>query len=420
LYDHKKPAKEKPMSKPLVLIFMVLVLLTGTGLAEDTDLLPLGTSPHRYKIGKVGTGEILYSTDNTLVTVPEIVSRTKDTNVYIIGESHTSYDCHKFQTDFISALFEKYPKLVVGFEFFSRSDNEILEKWRLGKITEDELLRGSGWFTRQSYHFGYTRMIMNLIRDNKIKTIGLNVPRDLLRQASRKGFQTLSQEEKSLFPTIDIPNPDHRFLIQRVFGSFAAQVPMWFNRVYTSQKMWDVIMAESMIRELAKYPDYKGIIIAGNFHVVYKLGIPFRYQLTDTKARITTLVPVYLEEEKDEEEEENPMMKMLGQNLKEVGIFSRGIGDFVYAVDKKNDDYYKKIGIKGKIEKGQFHVQRVVPGSKAEEYGLRKGDIIQAVDGEPIRSIEDFEYQMYRKFGKKELAFDITRTVGESDGKEHE
>ena len=77
-------------------------------------------------------------------------------------------------------------------------------------------------------------------------------------------------------------------------------------------------MAESMKNYLKKkkYKNYKGIIIAGNNHVVYHLGIPFRYKLAKKGIKTITIAPIILPEkdekdEKDKDEDENPMLEML-------------------------------------------------------------------------------------------------------------
>jgi len=398
------------MKKRLILVLVIVLFILGISRGEETDLLTLGDSPHRKQIGKVEQDRILETATNRRVTMEEIIANTPDTRVYIIGETHTSYDCHTFQRDFIRCLFQHYPRLVIGLEFFDRKDDPTLDRWRLGEISEEDLLLSTGWFARQSYHYGYTRMIMNLIRKHRIRVIGLNIPRQILRRVSRGGFQVLSDGEKSLFPTIDEPNPDHRFLIKRIFGAFAAQVPAWFERIYSSQKMWDVVMAESMIAALEKYPDHKGVIIAGNFHVIYRLGIPFRYRLSRENTPITTLVPSYIQEDPiNGEGEENPMVRLMAKSLSPVAVFSRGIGDYVFSTSKANDDYFRKIGIKGEMRDGKFTVRKVTSGSAAEEYGIREDDIIETVmDGE-ITSIQDFELSMYRYFGKQELRFGIKR-----------
>lgn len=376
--------------------FMILAFTLGVFLVADDEseqnILPLGPSKYKFDIGKVEKDKIIETASNKTVTIADIVKNSGNTDVFIIGEAHNSYDCHRFQRDFIAALYKENPKIIVGFEFFLREDNEALASWLQGKINEEELLKQTGWYKKTSFNYGYTRMVMEIIKKNKIKVTGLNVPRTILRQVSRKGFATLSPEEKKLFPTIGIYNREHEYFIKSVFGAFAVQVPMWFKNIYNAQKCWDVVMAESMRTVLSekKYKGYKGVIIAGSNHVAYKLGIPFRYKKADAKAGITTIVPVYLPEEKkdSEEEDEHPMMKMLGKSLKPAAIFSRGIGDYVFSISEPEFAHFPVIGMKSELKDGKIVVTKVEKESIAEKQGIRKDDIIIAVDGVEITSLE--------------------------------
>ncbi|MEN8155270.1 MAG: ChaN family lipoprotein, partial [Acidobacteriota bacterium] len=404
------------------LIFAIIIFFTINVFSTDDDLLTIGKSKNRFDIGKIEKGQIVDTKLNKKVTMEEMVKSSLKSDVFVIGEMHISYDCHKFQADFIEALFKAYPKIIIGFEFFQRKDDPVLEKWRLGKITEDELLKETGWFEKGSYHYYYTKMIMDLARKYKIKLAGLNIPRTILRKTSRKGFATLTKEEKKLFPTINVLNKDHRFFIQRVFGDFTMQMPpFWFNNMYSAQKIWDVVMAESMLKTLKKNKGYKGIIIAGNNHVVYKLGIPFRYNLSNKRARVTTIIPVYLSEKKDEDDiAGNPMMKKLKASLDPIGIYSRGIGDFVFPIESSSDNKFKKFGLKEDFKDNKFIVKSVAKKSAAEECGIKKGDIIKSVNGIEIKKKGQLGYYLYKNFGKTDLVFDITKEIKKKEDKKKE
>jgi uncharacterized iron-regulated protein len=356
------------------------------------DVLPLGPSKYKYDIGKIEKGKIIDTAGYKAVTAADIAKKSKITDVFIIGEAHNSYECHTFQRDFIEALYKENPKIVVGFEFFLREDDEALESWLQGKISEEELLKKTGWYKKTSFNYGYTRLIMEILKKHKIKVIGLNVSRTILRKISRKGYKSLTPEEKKLFPTIGIYNPEHEYFIKSVFGAFAAQVPMWFKNIYIAQKCWDVIMAESMRKVLSgkKYKGYKGVIIAGSNHVAYKLGIPFRYKKAAKRAGLTTIVPIYLPEEKkkSDDEDEHPMMKMLGTSLAPAAIFSRGIADYVFSIAEPEFEYFPVIGMKNELKDGKIVVTKVNKESIAEENGIRKDDIIKTVDGVKITSLE--------------------------------
>jgi len=382
---------------------------------SNLDTLPIGPSPFRLAIDKIGAGQVLQTASLEAVTIPDIARKNKHTDIFIIGEAHDSFDCHTLQRDFIEALFKEHPRIVVGFEFFMREDDAALEAFRLGQIDEAELLKRTGWYQKSSLNYGYTRLVMEVIQKYRIKAIGLNVSRDILHQVSRSGFNALPKEQQALFPTLHLANPEHEYFIKSVFGVFAAQVPMWFKNMYTAQKCWDVIMAESMRLALAKpaLRGHKGVIIAGSNHVAYKLGIPFRYRAADKKARLTTIVPVFLPDEKDGGQAiaDNPMMKAMAGMMKPAALFSRGIADYVFSISRPTVDYFPVFGFQLEIKEGKLTVTQVTTGGLAEKNGLRPGDIITAMDGTPVSSIEQLRALLAQKNWGDAFGLDLIKKI---------
>jgi len=404
-------------------MFILFLLTFAVSLAvtadSTTDTLPLGPSKYKFTLDKIEKDRIIRTATAKVVTLEDVIDQNKDTDVFIIGEAHDNYQCHTFQRDFIEALYKKHPKLVVGFEFFWREDKEFLEQWRNGRISEDDLIKRIGWYKRGGQNYGYTHLVMEIIKKYNIKTIGLNVSRKILRKVSSQGFDTLSKEEKALFPTLNIPNLQHEYFIKLIFGVFAVQLPPWFKNMYTSQKCWDVVMAESMRQTLAKkkYKGYKGVIIAGSYHVAYKLGIPFRYAKADKKIKITTIVPILMPKEKkkdDKEEEEkdgHPMMKMMGKSMEPAVIFSRGIADYVFSAVQPLHHHFPVIGFSVKEKDGKFEVTRITKKSIAEKKGIRKGDQITAVDGVELTSLEQLRSIIAQKDWDDSVTFGIVKKI---------
>ena len=406
----------------LVVGFWIVIIgigwITSSLFAETQfDTLPLGPSQYKWIIDKVEKDQIMQTSTGKIVSIDQIIAMHGDADVFIIGEAHDNYQCHTFQRDFIEALYKKYPNIIVGFEFFYREDNPVLEQWRNGQITEEELIKKTEWYKRGGLNFGYTRLITDVIKKYKIKTIGLNVPRNILRTVSRKGFDNLSPEEKKLFPTLSIPNVEHEYFIKSIFGTFAVQVPMWFTNVYTAQKCWDVIMAESMRMTLAQkeFKGFKGVIIAGSNHVSYKLGIPFRYAKADAKAKIVTIVPVLLPEEKkkddDTGEETNPMVKALASSLSPAAVFSRGIADYVFSANQPPYTFFPSIGFTVDEKENKLTVTQVTKGSIAERYGIREGDEITSVEGTPVTNLEQMRILIAQKNWDESLSISVVKKV---------
>jgi hypothetical protein len=228
------------------------------------------------------------------------------------------------------------------------------------------------------------------------------------------GFKGLSEKEQKLFPNVMSSHPDHEYFIKSIFGKFAVQMSAWFERIFTAQKCWDIIMAESMLRILKnpEYRDYKAVIIAGSAHVAYYLGIPFRLQSREKDLPTTTIIPVYLPEKDDEEElEGHPMMKVMSAGLKPVATFSRGIGDYVFSVPELPVPHFPVLGFKGKMENNTYLITEIEKESLSERFGIKKGDRLLHLDGKAVVSKEQLRSLLADKNWDDELTVEIRRKI---------
>jgi uncharacterized iron-regulated protein len=405
-------------NKQWMVLWVILIFLSiAMSAAEESalDLLPIGASPQRLAMATLSANKIMDTASGLETTLAELVEQNLAKDVYIIGEYHDSYACHAWQKEFIEALAKEHSRLVVGFEFFHRSDDPALELYLDGKTSEAELLQKTGWYQRGSQNFAYTRLVLEAVKKLGLKAVGLNVPRELINRVARKGFASLGADEKSLFPGVERSDPEHEFFIKSTFGAFAVQVPLWFQNVYASQKCWDTVMAESMRLALARPENSgcKGIIIAGSAHVAYGLGIPWRYLQQDKRAKVMTLVPVTIAVKKKESgEEENPMVKALAGQMQPAAFFSRGLADVVFAVAVEEKPYFVETGFSGKMNSAGFYeVDRVGKDTPAEKQGVKKGDLILALDGAPVKSLEGLRLILAQKNWSDSLSLDIRKKM---------
>ncbi len=385
--------------KFLLQLFLITVTLPLVAEIRH-DNLPLGSSPQRLLTGRIEEGQIIHCASGQAVTIDDIAAQYAGTDLFIIGEIHDNMACHRLQHDLINALYTRHPRLLVGFEFFQREDDPALGEWQKATISQEDLISRVEWYKRGSLHFSHTAHVLDAARKPQIQLIGLNIPRTMARIISRQGLSALNPQDRALFPTIDIPNSEHEYFIRSIFGSMAVQMPDWFTNLYAAQKAWDVIMAESMRLMLSqkRFKAYKGIIIAGSNHVAYKLGIPFRYRSAEHKVRILTLVPIQLPSPNEKNgEEAHPMMKMLAASQKPSALFSRGIADYVYAVPHQQESHFPSLGLSFKESDQGLTVTEVRSDSLAERNGIKKGDVIQSLDGTPVSSSQQFHTIMARK-----------------------
>ncbi|MBN2345372.1 MAG: ChaN family lipoprotein [Candidatus Aminicenantes bacterium] len=396
---------------------LIIFLATAVRGADDSalDALPIGASPQRLAMAVLEAGKAMDTALGRETDIPALARRFRDRDVFVIGEYHDSYACHVWQKDFLEALAGEHPRLVVGFEFFTRDDDPALALYLQGGIDEAELLRRTGWYARGSLNFGYTRLVLETVKRLGLKAVGLNVPRELVRRVARTGFAGLSAAEKELFPGAERSHHEHEYFIRRTFSAFAVQVPLWFRGIYGAQKCWDTVMAESMRRALARpgFRGFKGVIIAGSAHVAYGLGIPWRYRIRERRARIVTFVPVTVSaKRKIAAEEENPMLKALAGQLPPAALFSRGLADAVFAVAAEERPFFADAGFAGKMNAaGLYEVERVDKDSPAEKAGLKNGDVILAVDGVPLTSLEGLRILLAQKSWGDKLELNVRKKM---------
>ncbi|MBN2400694.1 MAG: ChaN family lipoprotein [Candidatus Aminicenantes bacterium] len=402
--------------RTIVLVFILLLALPVWA-AEDNalDMLPLGRSPQRLATTALPAGKIMDTASGQEIDLPALVRQNLSHDVFIIGEYHDSYACHVWQKDFIEALAKEHPRLVVGFEFFNRRDDQALALYLDGKIGEAELLHKTGWYGRSAMNFAYTRLVLETVKKLGLQAVGLNVPRELVRRVAKRGLSSLSPDEQALFPGVERTDPEHEYYVRNTLGEFAVQVPIWFRNIYCAQKCWDTVMAESMRQALARpeWSGYKGVIIAGSAHVAYGLGIPWRYRQQNSRAKIMTLIPVNVADKKGRpEEDENPMVKALAGQLQPAAIFSCGLADAVFAVAPERKPHFAETGFSGKLNAGGvFEVTHVQKASPADKSGLRAGDIILAIDGIPVKTVEGLRLVLAQKQWDDSLELEVRKKI---------
>ncbi|HDP95539.1 MAG TPA: hypothetical protein ENN40_09300 [Candidatus Aminicenantes bacterium] len=377
------------MTRIAVVATMIILLMIPAALrAEHTDTLPLGPKDRNLVLRTVEAGQILDTRTGKEVTIAKIARRAANADVVMVGEYHDSMACHLFQRDLIREIGKMSPQTVVGFEFFQQGkDDAALAAWSRKEGNEADLLRATNWYGGTSMHYGYTRPVMQVIRETGLAVIGLNAPRALVHRVAGAGLDALGPGERRRFAYVERKNTEHRYFIQQVFGAAALRLPPWFERIYAAQTCWDAVMAASMRNILASRPGKgkKGVIIAGSAHVAYGLGIPFRYRLGKRRARLLTIVPVRVEKQ-DEDADSHPMLKMMAKNMPPVGVFSAGIADYVLGLPAEEEKIFPALDVSGHMEEDMFVVDKVGEESLPHQLGLRPGDRVLAVDGQAVTS----------------------------------
>jgi len=307
----------------------------------------------------------------------DIVDRLENLRAVYIGESHTRYEDHLLQIRLIRSMYYQNQALAIGMEMFSRSDQEALDSYIIDQtIDEEEFLRRSHYFLKWGYDYRFYQPIINFARLNRIPVIALNQDKDLVSKVYQEtGLEGLADEEKAAIPEdLDISMPDYRQRISTVFqmhnghNNKAEQL----NKFLQAQSIWDETMAESIADYLAANPGHRMAVIAGRGHVNKKNAVPPR-----VARRIEVAQAVILNVEMREVDAETADYLVFSSPAQLPGV----------AI----------IGVVLKDADGKVVVDKLSPHGQAGKSGIKAGDIILALDGKSVDSVEELKIIMFYK-----------------------
>ncbi|MCC6404267.1 MAG: ChaN family lipoprotein [Fimbriimonadaceae bacterium] len=268
--------------------------------------------PLLLPIGRPGTVTVAPGWTRTASGSPasaqEAAKAAEGLRFVFVGESHDNPYHHRAQADMIEALVAEGRLVSVGFEMFTRDNQDSLAPWTLGQWTEVEFIQKASWKTQWGFDYALYRPIFEAVRKHGLPMYALNVPRDWVREVSRSGVESLTPERRAWVPGLDLGWNDHR----KVFDSLMEGHPPGaaLDGMYRGQVTWDTGMAQSAMDAVAKSknPRRVMVVVAGIGHMMYGVGINGRIT-AKTGERVLNVACIS------------------GSGAREV---SKGLADFVY------------------------------------------------------------------------------------------
>jgi uncharacterized iron-regulated protein len=314
-----------------------------------------------------------------------IIKKLQDRQVVYIGESHTRYEDHLLQLRVIRAMYHQNPNLAIGMEMFARSVQEVLDKYVLDQtIDEEDFLRQSHYISKWGFDYRFYQPIINFARLNRIPVVALNQDKDLVSKVYKEtGLDGLDEKELAAIPEdLDIAMPNYRQRMSSVFrmhkGHNNRQEQL--NKFLQAQSLWDETMAESIASYLANNPQRRMAVIAGRGHVNKKNAIPPR-----VARRLEVKQAVILNVEQREVDAET--------------------ADYLVFSAPTSLPRAAMMGVILREKDGNVVVDKLSPHGMAGKSGVKKGDIILALDDKPTNTIEELKIILFfKKKGEKVIA----------------
>ena len=369
------------LTRALLAGLLAGVLAWPAGAASDVEQLRLGDPARRERTVDVVLDGVTDTRTGELIDTVELARRLKDVRVLFVGEEHTNGEFHRVQLRVIEALRAAGRKPIIGLEMFPWDPQPALERWSRGELDERGFLDDSRWYEVWSHHYGHYRAIFEYARDQRLKLVGLNAPREVVRTVRSKGFEALPPEARRRFPpTIDLSSAEHRSLVRAYFDDedplHAKMSDEALEGIYRAQVTWDAAMGWQAGQALTVPADSSEIVVVliGAGHVAYDLGAA-RQLASGFKGRIASLIPVTVPKR-----------------------ISAAYAQFVWGVPRTAQPTLPVLGVSlmGRLGQQPSAVIQVDADSSAAAAGVRVGDILRALDGTLI----DGTAALQRKVGE--------------------
>lgn len=309
---------------------------------------------------------------DTTLQMDKLAGQLATKRVVFIGETHDRYDHHLNQLELIRRLHEIDPGLAIGVEYFQQPFQQQVDDYIAGRSTEDEFLRATEYYQRWGYDYRLYAPIFRFARSQKIPVRALNVPAALTSAVAKTGVAGLSAQQRTYLPKEIVPaDQAYRSRLREAFEEHGPAKPDAFDHFVEAQLVWDEGMAESAAAYLNANPGRRMVILAGSGHIMFGSGIPKRLDRR-TKATYAIVLNGGVEVEPD-------------------------IADYILLTKEQDLPPAGILGVNLEDKEGECRIRSLSPGGAGQKAGLKRGDVVAAIDGQTIKSIADIHLALWDK-----------------------
>lgn len=312
-----------------------------------------------------------------------IMDRITDSRVVYVGETHVNQADHVLQLRVLQAFHQHHPELAIGMEMFNHDSQAALDAYIKGDIDERQFLKDSQYFKNWGYDYRFYQDILQYARHNKLPVIALNLDKDVVSDTFKEGgIAGLPPEVKETLPVErDLSMPGYQERLAQVFqihsGPHFTGHSGGIAPFLESQVLWDETMAKTTADYLAAHPTSAMIIIAGSGHVIKENAIP---------PRVARRIPV---------------KQTVLLNVR-PGELTPDEADYVFFSEQIDLPPAPMLGVMLAEKEEGPTITGFNQHSGAKAAGMKENDVILAVDGQAIKTVDDIRIALlYKKHGGK-------------------
>lgn len=232
---------------------------------------------------------ILRGDSHKTSTLQESLQSVRPGSIVVIGENHGFKEHQRQQVAIMQQLRDQGLKVSVGMEFFTYTQQPLVNQYRAGTLAESDFLKAIAWGS-PSYDLYRDQAIFPNLTEGAA-TIALNAPRSLTGKVAKQGLNSLTPEESALMP------PQFSLGRESYKKRFMAMMPHLPNpevgeRYFAAQSIWDDTMAWQATNFIHANPEQVLVIVVGDFHVQYGGGLPDRIKARFPQAPVISFSQV--------------------------------------------------------------------------------------------------------------------------------
>ncbi len=257
-------------------------------------------------------------------------------------------------------------------EYFQQPFQPQVDDYIAGRTTEKEFLRATEYYEGWGYDYRLYAPIFRFAREQRIPVRALNVPTALPSAVAKVGIAGLSANQRAYLPKEIVPaDEDYRSRLREVFQTHGAAKPDAFEHFVEAQLVWDEGMAESAAAYLNANPGRRMVILAGSGHLAFGSGIPKRLE----RRTNATYAIVLNSGPEIEPHIADDVLLSKKQELPPAGIMGVNLAE-------KDEE---------------CRIRSLSPGGAAEKAGLKKDDVLVAINDQTIKRISDTRLALWDK-----------------------
>ncbi|HEU5360367.1 MAG TPA: ChaN family lipoprotein [Candidatus Deferrimicrobiaceae bacterium] len=376
------------MSHRFQILLLGTVLLAGWAAHAHE---PHGGREMPYPPGEKPKAEEIYHLPTGLrMPFDQAMDIISGATLVCVGETHDNIHAHRVEQSVLRELYRRFPgKIAIGMEMFRDPQQDALDRWTRGELSELEFLKEAKWYDNWGSDFGYYREILAFAKENRIDVIALNPSEELQEEVSRSGLDNVPVDLRPKLPVIGEPDPYQRAAMKAIYVGHHSSEGM-FDSFFQVQMLWEETMAERIVDYL-RSPRGQGkkmVTITGGWHVRYGFGLPKK-----VVRRMPVPYVIVLPEEIEIPEEKKE--QMMDVDLPPIPLLR---SDFVWYVPYEDLEGTRiRMGVVLSARDGKVFVHGVEEGSPAAKADVHSGDAIVSFDGQPVEDLTDIRYRMGEK-----------------------